>query len=174
MMLKKCAMAIVLIAASVSYSGEIVRVDRIVDGDTFTTADGRRVRLHGIDAPERGQPWGAEAAGWLAVLIDDRDVELENPKLDQYGRTVAELKWRNMDVGEAMVILGHAWVDTRYTAGELERRYVALQSLAQTRRVGLWQRENPIRPWDWRAQKRQPAAMFGSVIGAEYFATCPT
>lgn len=146
----RIAILVLLLLTSHAYS-ETVVVKRVIDGDTFETTDGVRVRLSGVDAPERDQPWGTEASGWLALMIDGREVKLQNESRDMFGRVVAEVSWRGMDVCDAMVSLGHCWVDTRYTSGEREQRLVAFQTRAKSRGVGLWSKPNPIPPKDWRA-----------------------
>lgn len=137
--------------ASIAPSAEIARV---IDGDTVQLTDGRRVRLTGIDAPERGQPSGTEAAGWLRILVDGRRVELIDLKPSTWGRYQAIVTWQKMDVNEVMVRLGWAWVDDRYVPARLRDTWTAQQNYARARRVGLWRYANPIPPWDWRSRQR--------------------
>ena len=67
-----------------------VKVDRVVDGDTIVLMDKTRVRLHGIDTPERDQPYGEQATGALDALIETK-VFVEEKDTDRYGRLVGVL-----------------------------------------------------------------------------------
>jgi len=117
-------------------------VMRVVDGDTVVLADGTRVRIHGIDAPERDQPFGKAATECLGQLLGDGGVAVEPVERDVYGRLVARL-WRGkLDVGKQMVRLGCAW-----SYGD---SYIREQATARAARAGLWSNPHPIPPWRWR------------------------
>lgn len=81
------------------------RVHRIVDGDTIDTSAGR-VRLIGIDTPERGQPCFSTASAWLNILVG-RTVVLSLPaghdNTDRYGRLLRYVVWNGIDWGESQV-----------------------------------------------------------------------
>ena len=62
-------------------------VDRVVDGDTVYTKDGTKIRLHGIDTPERDQPYGQQATRALDGLIKTKFYVLEKDT-DRYGRFI--------------------------------------------------------------------------------------
>ena len=66
------------------------KVDRVVDGDTVYTKDGTKIRLHGIDTPERDQPYGKQATRALDGLIETKVYVLEKDT-DRYGRLVGVL-----------------------------------------------------------------------------------
>lgn len=153
--------------ASATAQGHVpARVARVIDGDTVDVAIERRIvriRLDSIDCPEDGQPWGDTARFGLIKLIGGRTVHLEIHGQDGYGRTLATIHiprdgggaWVN--VNERMVALGHAWVMRRYYNHLPRHRRNALNRIeawAKSRRVGLWQTENPVRPWKWRAAMR--------------------
>jgi len=134
---------------------------RVLDGDTAEVSTSARaflVRLSNIDCPENGQTWGAQATTALCKLIDGREVYLETYGRDHYGRTLATvyvmLDGELVNVNEDMVMRGHAWVmDQFHLHLSLNRRrnLDKLQRWAKSKRVGLWQDENPIAPWLWRA-----------------------
>ena len=74
------ALLLVLFAHAAGAQVLVGRVTKVVDGDTIDVAIDSgpiRVRLHGIDTPERGQPWGTEATEWLRTRVQGKDVELE-------------------------------------------------------------------------------------------------
>lgn len=129
--------------------GEDVTVTRIVDGDTVELADGRKVRLIGIDTPESVHPsepmrcFGPEATRRLAELLPPpTDVRLEPDveATDRYGRTLAYL-WRASDglhVNRAMVADGFAQVYTVPPNVEHRDELLAAQRAARDAGRGLW------------------------------------
>jgi endonuclease YncB( thermonuclease family) len=138
---------------SLAWSGRIVGV---TDGDTLTVLRGQKqvkVRLYGIDAPERRQAWGDRARQALGELAHGQAVEVQEMDVDRYGRTVAQLEVQGQDVGTEMVRRGLAWVYERYCTipdcGAMRRA----QAEAQAARTGLWADPSPTPPWDWRRAK---------------------
>jgi endonuclease YncB( thermonuclease family) len=128
---------------------------RVVDGDTIEVA-GRRVRLHGIDAPERDQACerggrryacGEEAARALAELVAGRDVRCAGRGEDQYGRVIAVCRADGTDLGEAMVRAGWAVAFRRYAED-----YVDAEAAARRAGAGLWAGQFEA-PEDWRRQR---------------------
>lgn len=142
------------------------RVIHVADGDTLTVLDdhhqSHRVRIAGIDAPERGQPFGRRAQEALAELAGNRRVIVEGGKTDRYRRRVGIVKVAArgcadcpavLDVGLSLVNAGMAW---HYRAYEREQsradrsRYSQAEQSARARRAGLWTETAPVPPWDWR------------------------
>jgi endonuclease YncB( thermonuclease family) len=98
------------------------RVQRIVDGDTVYMRDGTKVRLHGIDTPERDQPYGKQATRNLDKLIGGK-VFVAEKDIDRYGRLVGVIYTpEGVNVNEAMVCGGHAWWYSRYARFESDLR----------------------------------------------------
>ena len=134
-----------------------VRVVRVVDGDTVLVADARslysKVRLHGIDAPECGMPFGPQAQQLLVQLTQGKIVQMAIKGRDRYGRTVATLAVNGQDVGLAIVRSGFAWRDGRYDRPRLAGQttpYANAQRYAEVKALGLWAGPTPLAPWDWR------------------------
>lgn len=146
------------------------KVVRIVDGDTLVLLDANnvqhRVRLSGIDAPERGQPFGKRATENLARLTGNRPARLEWYKQDRWRRLIGTV-WvhspdtrcrstdcpKTLDVGTAQLTQGLAWHFKRYADEQPEEereRYSFSEDEAKARRVGLWSDPDPIPPWEWR------------------------
>ena len=95
--------------AGVPDEAKWANVDRVVDGDTVYTKDGTKIRLHGIDTPERDQPYGKLATRALDGLIKTKVYVLEKDT-DRYGRLVGVLYTpEGLNVNLAMVYGGHAW-----------------------------------------------------------------
>jgi len=95
---------------------------REIDGDTID-ADGVRIRLWGIDAPERDQTCGSLEAGSMATaalsrIIGSGPVTCEAVDSDRYGRTVATCSVAGAAIGGSMVQAGWAWDYARYSGNE--------------------------------------------------------
>lgn len=142
---------------------------KVFDGDSFLMRgdDGREieVRLYGIDAPERHQPWSRRSREALYGLIRGRALRLELVETDRYGRAVAKVirEPDGLVVNAEMVKSGHAWVYRRYTRDPALLRRLGLENLteleeaARRERRGLWSLppSEQVPPWDWRRQNRQ-------------------
>ena len=106
-------LAVGVLLVSPGWAQEINGAARVIDGDTLAIG-GDRVRLFGIDAPERSQPChdggdcGAEATAYLVSLIGNRPVRCAQEDIDQYGRVVATCFVGSTDLNRAMVRAGHA------------------------------------------------------------------
>jgi micrococcal nuclease len=135
----------------------IARVIRVVDGDTLVAVGNDsiifRVRLHGIDAPECGMPFGPEAQRYLESLVLGMTVQLVSKRPDRYRRLVASMTVGEQDVGRTMLDAGLAWHDERMHKPRREigwRVYRDAQQQAQIRALGLWTQQSPTPPWLWR------------------------
>lgn len=131
-----------------------VRVIGMADGDTFTAMKGQekvRVRLEGIDCPERGQPYGNRARKILGEMVFGNMVRLEEHGKDRYGRILAVV-WLDDGrcVNEEMLHLGLAWHYKRYNQ---DPRWAGLEEEARQARRGLWADMHPVAPWEWRSKK---------------------
>ena len=134
--------------AGVPEEAKWVKVDRVVDGDTIVLMDKTRVRLHGIDTPERDQPYGKQATRAVDALIETK-VFVEEKDTDRYGRLVGVLYTaEGLNVNLEMVCSGCAWWYERYA--RLDSDLEDCQESAQEARLGLWAAENPMAPWEWR------------------------
>ena len=136
----------------------------VSDGDTLTLLDDalarHRVRLSGIDAPERRQPFGERAKQHLASLVFARPVRVVWEKRDRYARIVGRV-WvaecaacpYTVDVGLEQIRAGLAWHYTQYQREQAlaqRERYAALERNARERRAGLWTEPHPVAPWKFR------------------------
>lgn len=124
------------------------RVKRIVDGDTVYMRDGTKVRLHGIDTPERDQPYGKQATRNLDKLIGGKVFVVEKDT-DRYGRLVGNLYTpEGVNVNLEMVCNGSAWWYSRYAKND--RAMASCQDDAREAGLGLWADDDPTPPWEWR------------------------
>jgi micrococcal nuclease len=143
------------LAHAETFAGKIVRV---LDGDTVDVLVAkdqppRRVRLAGIDAPEKAQAFGARAKRNLAELVAGQVVQVDWHKLDKHGRTVGKLIANGQDVDLAMVTAGMAWWYREYASEQtpVDRTlYEAAETRARAERRGLWADPSPMPPWEWR------------------------
>jgi endonuclease YncB( thermonuclease family) len=132
---------------TVPATAELKVIAKVIDGDTIKLSDGTRVRLHGIDAPERNQPYGKKATRELTRLLGS-SVYVETTDTDRYGRTIAVL-WTSdgVNVNVEMVCKGAAWWYERYARGDAGLR--GCQESARENNQGLWDGD-PVAPWQWR------------------------
>jgi len=135
----------------------VAKVKRIVDGDTVIVIgrSGReeRIRLSGIDAPERSQPWGEASTRELRRQTAGRDVVVEWSKRDRYGRVVGKLLRDGKDINLHQVETGAAWWYRKYAKEQSpddRHRYESAEESARDAGKGLWSSPNPISPWEWR------------------------
>jgi endonuclease YncB( thermonuclease family) len=135
----------------------IVGPATIIDGDTLEIG-GRRIRLHGIDAPESAQTCrlddrsyrcGEEAAFALADAVGQRSVACDPVDTDRYGRLVAVCWLGADDLNARMVAEGWALAYRRYSDD-----YAIDEETARLARRGLWRGQFEP-PWAWRAARRQ-------------------
>lgn len=147
-MFKRAVICLALIGCG---ADPLPNVLKVVDGDSIHVLDSNRkrvkVRLYGIDAPERKQPFGEESKAMLVSLVGDKAVTTDCPKKDRYGRSVCVVWVGDMDVNRAMVEQGGAWVYSQYYKG---LDYYEAENTARQKRAGLWQADNPVPPWEWR------------------------
>jgi endonuclease YncB( thermonuclease family) len=152
------------------FSGEVVAV---ADGDTITVLDDSRrqikVRLAGIDAPEKMQPYGQKSKATLSVAAFGKKVNVIGSKVDRYKRLIAKvvvpsdatctnvLCPGSIDVGLRQVELGMAWWYRKYAIEQTpfdQAAYEVAEDAAKRGRSGLWRDADPVAPWEWRKLKR--------------------
>lgn len=132
------------------------KVVAIADGDTVTVLTSEKkqvkVRLRGIDAPERKQAFGTKARDRLAELAMGKTVAAAGEGRDKYGRTIASLSVDGRDLGEQLVAEGLAWHYVRYSD---DPQLAAAERKARSARLGLWGDPEPVPPWEWRASAKE-------------------
>lgn len=137
------------------------RVVGVADGDTITILDNTntqyKIRLAGIDAPEKKQPFGNVSKKSLSDLVYGKQVTIDWNKQDRYGRTVGKVLIDGVDANLEQVKRGFAWFYKKYQNEQpLQDRldYLHAQEAAETSKVGLWVDKEPIAPWDFRKNRR--------------------
>src|SRR5687768_7171795 len=161
--------AVILLGLYVSLvQAEILagRVVKIADGDTLTVLDAskqqHKIRLTGIDAPERKQAFGTVSKQHLAELVFGKVVDVEWHKRDRYQRILGKVLVDGVDANLEQVRAGLAWHYKDYARDQqpAERSlYAEAEEAASRSGVGLWRDSAPIAPWDFRRKPRDRKAM---------------
>lgn len=145
------------------------RVVEVTDGDTLrisvgsASGDAQRVRLASIDAPERttgsdrpGQPLADASRQFLAGQVQGRTLMLACFEQDPYGRHICDVpdaERTGATVNQALVAAGLAWANMEGKGRFLrDRTMLDLQSKAQSEKLGIWSKPDPVAPWVWRYQ----------------------
>ena len=137
------------------------RVVGIADGDTVTVLDAtnaqHKIRLLGIDAPEKKQAFGSKSKEHLSGLVFNKQVTVEYSKKDRYGRTLGKIIVNGMDANLEQVKAGMAWHYKQYQREQSEAdriAYTEAEGQARAGKRGLWIDREPTPPWDWRRQQK--------------------
>lgn len=164
------ALALLLLASFAGAETLSGRVVGVTDGDTITVLDAlktqHKVRLAGIDAPEKRQPWGQQSKAHLSALCFDKAVTVEWNKRDRYQRIIGKIMVADpacqglcphiTDTSLSQISSGLAWHYKKYQreqpAADREA-YAAAEVQARSNQAGLWKDPSPIPPWEWRHQK---------------------
>jgi len=153
--------ALLLLAVPAWAQVLVGKVVAIADGDTLTVLDEsktqHKIRLGGIDAPERAQPFGQLSKEHLSALVFGKTIEVETAKQDRYKRTIGKIVVEGRDVNLAMVVAGLAWHYKKYEQEQSAADrllYANAQDEARSAGRGLWRDAGPVAPWDWRAGTR--------------------
>jgi len=133
------------------------KVVRVADGDTVTILDSSRqqhkIRLMGIDAPERKQAYGQRSKQSLSEMVAGKTVSVDWNKRDRYRRIVGKILLDGRDVNLEQVKRGMAWHYKAYQREQdVEDRsaYAQAEDQAQRSKAGLWADARALAPWDWR------------------------
>lgn len=133
-----------------AFDGKVIKV---IDGDTITiltqNKEQIRVRLYGIDAPEKKQAYGDVSKKALSNMIAGKQVEIKEHGRDIYKRVLGAIFLNNVDINAKMVSNGYAWAFIKYS-----KKYVEQEQFARKNKKGLWQDKNAIAPWEFRKLKR--------------------
>ena len=160
--MKKWILTILIFYASITNAATLVgQVVGIADGDTITVLDAGhtqyKIRLAGIDAPEKKQAFGQVSKKSLSDLVYEKVVSVEYSKQDRYGRTVGKVLVNGVDANLEQVKRGMAWFYKKYQNELLLQDrldYLHAQENAEKDRIGLWVGNDSVAPWDFRKTAR--------------------
>lgn len=164
-MLALRSLSIRLIAAAmiigVSHAGANTlegKVVGITDGDTITVLIDRheiKIRVAGIDAPEKRQPFGQRSKEHLSDCAFGKSVAIEWSKTDRYGRTIGKVLSSGVDCGLRQIQDGMAWHYKAYAKEQTAKdraAYSEAESQARASKAGLWSDLHSTPPWEFRHQ----------------------
>ena len=133
-------------------TGKVVKVQ---DGDTVTilTADSTqvRVRLDGVDCPEKAQAFGAKAKAFVSDLCFGEVVTVEDKGKDRYGRVIGIVWADSININEALLRNGLAW---HYKQFNNDLRLDSLERVARSDSLNIWSDKSPTPPWEFRKKKK--------------------
>jgi micrococcal nuclease len=134
------------------FTGQIISV---LDGDTIEVLHDNhpeRIRLSGIDCPEKGQAFGKRAKQAASQLVFGKEVTLQTHGKDKYGRTIADVLLADgTNVNQTLVKDGWCWWYRKYALGDAVLE--SLEKEAREAKKGLWVDPHSIPPWEWRRQQ---------------------
>ena len=137
------------------------KVIHVQDGDSITVLDDTRtqhkIRLTGIDAPERRQAFGNVAKESLAEQVAGQSVAVEWDKVDRYGRKVGKVLLGGLDSNLVQVKRGLAWHYKKYEREQSpadRQSYAVAEAEARAAKLGLWRDAAPLPPWHFRRKGR--------------------
>lgn len=149
---------LILPVNGVDFSKFMGHVISVADGDTITvlTADNQQVkiRLYGIDCPERRQAFGNRARQTTSNAVSGKGVTVQPIEIDRYGRTVGIVFMPNNEsLNSLLVREGMAWVYPQYCRRkEVCDQLRVFEQSARNEKHGLWSDKEPMPPWEWRKQ----------------------
>jgi len=139
--------------AFADYTGRVVG---IIDGDTIEVLNGHhadRIRLSGIDCPEKGQAYGNNAKHAASDLAFGKDVTIQTHGHDKYTRTLGDVILPDgLNLNQELVKQGWCWWYRKYAPGDTVLE--GLEAEARQARKGLWADPQPVPPWEWRKQRK--------------------
>jgi len=123
----------------------------VTDGDTLVllTKDKQqiKIRLAGVDCPEKTQDYGNKATLFVRELCYNKEVKVIQTGTDRYGRTLGILYVDSINVNEVLVRNGLAWHYKRYSDSH---RLDSLEQIARKEKLNIWSLSNPVPPWEYR------------------------
>ena len=141
-------------------TGSVVSV---LDGDTLEVLNGHhteRIRLSGIDCPEKGQAFGQRAKHAASNLAFGKDVMVQTHGHDKYKRTLGDVILPDgMNLNQELVKQGWCWWYRKYAPGDTVLE--GLEDQARAARKGLWADPQPVPPWVFRKARRWVPATTG-------------
>ena len=148
------AVCLLPVTAWADFNGRVIRV---ADGDTVTVLRDHgdrkeqvRVRLSSIDAPERRQAYGNVSRQYLAQLVFDRQVRIEEHGTDRYGRVIGVVHVDQHNANQEMVRAGLAWAYRQYLN---DSSMLRLETGARRAGRGLWADTDAQAPWEFRREQ---------------------
>ncbi|TWP31815.1 thermonuclease family protein [Apibacter muscae] len=132
------------------------RVIKVADGDTVTILTDEneqiKIRLYGIDCPEKGQDFSSKATAFTSSFCFGKIVKVTQKGLDRYGRVLGIILIGKKNLNEELLKNGLAW---HYKYFDKTQKYVDLEQEAKNNKLNIWSMNNPIAPWDFRKKPKK-------------------
>lgn len=152
-MLRTLILFLLLLLNGSAYCQEFTaKVIAVLDGDTVLVKRAKgvvKIRMVGIDAPEKAQTFGETSKHSLSDMVMGKQVTIKSQAVDKYGRMVAAINVNGLDVNAEQIRRGMAWENSNFHS---DKTLLALQEEAKQAPRGLWALSDPTPPWDWRKQ----------------------
>ncbi len=138
------------------------KVIKVSDGDTISVkklknnvldGDLIKVRLYGVDAPEKDQDFGYESKKALMNYVMDKTIEIDVKSKDRYGRSVGVIYIGGRNINEELLRDGYVWYYEQYDKNNEKSRL--LQENAMKNKLGLFSKKGYIEPWKFRKDKKK-------------------
>ena len=127
------------------------RVVHVFDGDTLITSHGGRaeiITLSGVDCPERNQPFGFEAKDFTSAMVQGKIIKVI-PVEKKRRHKMFKVFINDKCLNEELLKAGFAWY---HLDGSLDEKLVKMEENARRDRKGLWSKDNPVPPWEFRGE----------------------
>ena len=160
---------LLFISPAYAWTGKVVGVS---DGDTVKVLkDGKQVkiRLYGIDTPEKGQPFGNKAKKFTTNFAANKMADVKPVDTDRDGRIVGLVTVYGKSLNKALIRSGYAWVYRDYCKESFCYEWTKLEYIAKKAKAGLWIQPNPIPPWKWRRAKKDKSTSTPAFKGGSVF-----
>ena len=146
-----------LLLTFTTFAGDHIQgtVTKVIDGDTITVKTKKKevkVRLYGIDAPEKKQDYGKKSTRLLKKLIDNETVQVVVTGKDKYHRKIGKIFFEGQYINLVMVQNGAAWWYKKYAKKDVE--FKMAEKWAKESKIGLWEKKKPVAPWKWRKKHK--------------------
>ena len=141
--------------STLAFADQKTEVIKIIDGDTFTVLSAGRpekIRLFGIDCPEKNQAYGEEAKNFTSKFIKGKTIKIVPVTFDLYGRSVSIVYIDGKCINEELLKAGLAWHFERYSK---KPKWKELCRKAKLNKSGLWLEDNPTPPWEYRKKRKK-------------------
>ncbi len=143
----------------IALSLDTALVIKVSDADTITLqkdSEKIKVRLYGVDAPEKKQPHGQASLDSLKYLIYQKEIPFQPISKDRYKRTIARIYLDSVDMNAWLVENGLAWYYYQYAKKDSDLKM--LQDSARAHALGLWAEDDPEPPWEYRQRIKKENA----------------
>ena len=149
-------LSLILLPPTIAFADFSGRVVGVTDGDTIKVmhnGKAEKIRLHGIDCPERAQPFGTKAKQFTSAMVFGKAVTIQEHGQDMYGRTIGDVILPDGRVlNRELVAAGFACWYHPYAPHD--STLARLEEDARGKKRGLWADPNPVPPWCYRKRQK--------------------